>query len=151
MSLESDIKILCGQAIFAELEPEALRLIAFAAEPLRLRPGDVVFRQGEPSDGGYIVISGGISLDSTERPATAGKVLGSGVLLGELALVIPTRHSATAIARQNCVLLKIPRALFIRVLEESPASARRLKRALARELQQYVAELNKARKAVDFH
>jgi CRP-like cAMP-binding protein len=147
MSLESDIKILSGQLIFSELEPEALRLIAFASEPLSLRPGDVVFRQGEPSEGGYVVISGALSLDSTESPAIAGKLVGSGALLGELALVIPTQHSATAIARQNSDLLKIPRALFIRVLEESPASAQRLKHMLARELQQFVAELNKARKA----
>jgi CRP-like cAMP-binding protein len=146
MSLESDIKILSRQPIFAELEPEALRLIAFTSEPLRLRPGDVVFRQGEPSDGGYVVISGALSLDSTESPTLSGKVVGSGVLLGELALVIPTRNSATAIARQNSALLKIPRALFIRVLEQSPASAQRLKNNLARELKQFVAELNKARK-----
>ncbi|WP_294535624.1 cyclic nucleotide-binding domain-containing protein [uncultured Rhodoblastus sp.] len=147
MSLESDIKILIGQPIFAELAPEALRLIAFASEPLRLGPGDVVFRQGEPSEGGYVVISGALSLDSTESPAIAGKVVGPGVLLGELALIVPTQHSTTAIARQNSNLLKIPRALFIRALEASPASARRLKSAFARQLQQFVAELNKARKA----
>lgn len=147
MSLESDIRILAGQAIFAQLQPEALRLIAFASEPLRLRPGDVVFRQGDASEGGYIVISGALSLDSTESPAISGKVVGSGTLLGELALIVPTRHSATAIARQNSTLLKIPRALFIRVLEESPESAQQLKRALANELREFVAELNKARKA----
>jgi CRP-like cAMP-binding protein len=147
MSLESDIKILSGQPIFAQLQPEALRLIAFASEPLGLRPGDVVFRQGDSSDGGYIVLSGALSLDSTEGPAISGKVVGPGTLLGELALVIPTQHSATAIARQNSTLLKIPRALFLRVLEESPESARRLKRAVANELQQFVAELNKVRKA----
>ena len=72
MSLESDIKILSGQPIFAELEPEAVRLIAFGSEPLLLGPGDVVFRQGDPSDGGFIVISGALSLASTESSTIAG-------------------------------------------------------------------------------
>jgi CRP-like cAMP-binding protein len=147
MSLESDIKILSAQPIFTEMEPEALRLIAFASNTHRLRPGDVLFRQGDSSDGGYVIISGAIALDSSESPVIAGKVVGPGVLLGELALITPTRHAVTAIARQNSTLLIIPRSLFIRALEESPVSAQRLKRALGRELQDFVAELAKIRKA----
>ncbi len=147
MSLESDTKILAARPIFAELEPEALRLIAFASKTHRLRPGDVLFRQGDSSDGGYVIIAGAIALDSSESPAIAGKVVGPGALLGELALVIPTRHAVTAIARQNSTLLIIPRSLFIRALEESPVSAQRLKRALGRELEDFVAELTKMRKA----
>jgi CRP-like cAMP-binding protein len=147
MSLESDIKILSGLPIFSKLEPESLRLIAFAAETRVVRAGDVVFRQGDPSDGGYVVISGAIALDSSQSVAIAGKIAGVGVLLGELALLVSTRHPATAIARQNSTLLKIPRALFLRALEESPGGAQRLKRALGREMEAFALELDKTRQA----
>lgn len=147
MSLESDIQVLSAQPIFGELEPEALRLIAFASKTQRLKPGDVLFRQGDSSDGGYVIVSGAIALDSSVSPDIAGKVAGSGVLLGELALLVPTKHAVTAIARQNSTLLVISRSLFIRALEESPVSAQRLRRALGRELEDFVAELNRMRRA----
>lgn len=148
MSLESDIKILSRLPMLSKLEAEALRLVTFAAEKRVLRAGDVLFRQGDVSDGGYVVISGAIALDSSQGASVAGKIVGPGGLLGELALLVATRHPATAIARQNSSLLKIPRALFLRALEELPASAQRLKRALGRELESYSVELEKTRQAL---
>jgi CRP-like cAMP-binding protein len=51
-------------------------------------------------------------------------------LLGETALVVATKRPVTAIARQPSTVLRISRALFLRVLEEYPASAERLRRDL---------------------
>jgi CRP-like cAMP-binding protein len=146
--LENNIELFLQLPILSKLEPKALRLIAFAAEKRVLRAGDVLFRQGDLSEGGFVVISGAIALDSSQSAAVAGKIVGPGGLLGELALLIATRHPATAVARQNATLLKIPRALFLRALEESPLSAQRLKRALGRELESYSVELEKTRQAL---
>jgi CRP-like cAMP-binding protein len=146
--LESYIEQLSRLPMLAKVELEALRLIAFASEKRVLRAGDILFRQGDASDGGYLVISGAIALDSSQSAAVAGKVVGPGGLLGELALLVATRHPATAVARQNSTLLKITRALFLRAMEESPISAQRLKRALGRELESYSVELEKTRQAL---
>ena len=148
MTLESDIDTLSRLPLFSKLEPEALRLIAFAAETRVLRAGDVVFRQGDPSEGGYVVISGAIALDASQNASVAGKVVGPGALLGEMALLVSTHCPATAIARQNSTLLKISRALFLRALEELPLSAQRLKRALGRELDAFAVELEKTRQSL---
>jgi CRP-like cAMP-binding protein len=147
MTLDTNIRLLSDLPIFSDLEPEALKLVAFAAERRVLRAGDVLFRQGDWSDGGYVVITGAVALDTSRSSGVAGKIVGAGALLGELALLVATKHPTTAIARQNSTVLKISRALFLRALEESPASAERLKRALSRNLSLLWGELDKARQA----
>ncbi len=147
MTLDANIQLLSDLPIFSGLEPEALKLVAFAAEKRVLRAGDVLFRQGDWSDSGYVIVSGAVALDTSQSPGVAGKIVGAGALLGELALLVATKHPTTAIARQNSTVLKISRALFLRALEESPASAERLKRALSHNLSFLRAELDKTRRA----
>ena len=55
MSLEDDMALLARVAMLADMERDALRLLAFAAETRQLRAGDVLFRKDEMSDGGYVV------------------------------------------------------------------------------------------------
>lgn len=146
MSLNDNINILAQLPIFSNLEPEALRLIAFAAETRAFRAGDLLFRQGEISDGGQVLISGAVALDASQNAAKAGKIVGPGALLGELSLLVATKNSATAIARQNTKTLKVSRAMFLRTLEESPVSAGRLKRLFSRQLETFAKELEGARR-----
>ena len=67
MALAQDIALLRQVPLFARLEPEALRLIAFSAEARVYRAGDVVFRKGDRSDGAYLVTGGAVALDVAER------------------------------------------------------------------------------------
>ena len=145
MSLETNIKALSSLKIFAELDPDALRLIAFASETLTLSAGDVLFREGDESDGGYVIISGTIRIDSMNSTIESGTILGPGALVGELALLISYLYSVTAIARENSILLKIPRALFLRVLQELPANAQNLQHVLGAEIASFMKALAKTR------
>ncbi|MDR3424822.1 MAG: cyclic nucleotide-binding domain-containing protein [Alphaproteobacteria bacterium] len=147
MALETEVELLRALPLFSELESEAVRLIAFSAESKSMRAGDVLFRQGDASDGGYLVISGAIALDASQNGAIAAKVVGPGALIGELALLASTRRPATAIARQTSTVLKISRALFLRAIEASPTSAERLKRLLTIQLESLTLDLEKTRKA----
>ena len=103
------------------------------------------FAKGISSDGGYVVISGAVALDSSENATTARKIVGPGALMGELALLVTTKNAATAIARQNTTVSKVSRAMFLRTLEEFPVSAGRLKRMLSRELETFSRDLEKTR------
>jgi CRP-like cAMP-binding protein len=147
MSLDSDVKLLAALPIFASLDAEALRLIAFAAETRTFMAGDALYRQGQLSFGGYVIVSGAVALDSSQNGGVAAKIVGPGALLGESALLVPTRNPVTAIARQNVTVIKISRALFLRTLAETPASAHRLKTELGRELKIFVDDLEKTRKS----
>ncbi len=141
MALNDDIRQLCEVAIFRLLEPEALRLLAFAAETKLLRPDDVLFREGDASDGAFFVVRGALSLKAAvDREPLA---VSAPALLGELALISPTQRPATATATEHATVRYIPRALFHRVLEESPAGAAKIRALIAGRIADYAAELDR--------
>ena len=142
MSLEDDVRTLAGNPALAELDADALRLIAFSAETRILRAGDVIFRRNDPSDGGIFILSGSVALDAGGR--TTG-VFGPGSLLGDMALLTETRRPATAIAREPSSVLKISRPLFHRVLQEFPDNAVRMHRVLNERIHTLGHELDGAR------
>jgi CRP-like cAMP-binding protein len=141
MSLEEDIAKLARIPTFAPLEQDALRLLAFSAEPKVLRAGDVLFRRDEPSNGGFVLLNGSIALDSAEPGTGTARILRAPTLIGEAALLIKTTRPATAIAREPANLLRISRQLFHRVLVEYPRSAEALRRELGEHLRQFISEL----------
>ena len=133
MSLEQDIRNLSRIPIFAEVEPEALRLLAFAAETRILRTGEILFRKGDMSDGGYVILSGTMRLESGDDRGV-GPLARTHALVGELALVTQTERPVSAIAHEPTTVLKISRQLFQRVLKEFPQSAVRLRATLEERL-----------------
>ncbi len=139
MALDDDVRNLARNASFAELEPEALRLLAFSAETRILRAGDILFRRGDPADAGFIVLSGSIGLSAGD--GTEERIVGPQSLIGDLAMLTETRRPVTARARESSSVLKVSRTLFHRILQEFPQSAERLRRQVAKNLQNFVGDL----------
>lgn len=144
MSLESDIAVLRQVPLFADLTADQLRLLAFGAEHRRLKSGETLFRVAARADEGFVIVSGEITLKAGPPGAevpVAG--FGPGALLGELALITETRRAATALADGSCDLIRIPRTLFRRMLEEYPDLAvilhERISDQLARMMQDITA------------
>ena len=50
--------------MFANLDPHALQQVQFLARPFQVNAGTTLFRQGDPSDGLYLIKTGEI-----ENPA----------------------------------------------------------------------------------
>lgn len=144
MALEDDIRKLSRISLFRALETDALRLIAFGAEAKILRAGDLLFRKGDKSDAGYIVLSGSIALDEAGDGSPPSQVLRADSLIGEVALLVATERPVSAMAREPSTVLKISRQLFHRVLREYPESARRLRATLADDLRSLVQELEQS-------
>lgn len=131
MALQDDVRSLASNPTLRDLEPDALRLIAFSAEKRELRAGDILFRMGEISDGGYVVLSGSLTLEAGNGPAT---VAYPPALIGDSALIAETARPCTAVALEPSSIMAISRGLFQRVLTENPESAVRLRRLLATRL-----------------
>lgn len=148
MGLEEDIGTLARNPTFAVIEPEALRLIAFSADRLTLRAGDVVFRRDEPSNGGFVVLAGSIAMDASDHGAAQARIVRPPGLIGDIALLTLTRRPATAIAREPSTVLRISRQLFHRVLQEFPDSAERLRQSLSERLGQFLGELGSVRETL---
>jgi CRP-like cAMP-binding protein len=141
VALEDDIRRLSRISIFAAMETDALRLIAFGAETRILRAGDILFRRGDKSDAGFILLRGSISLQEHDDGSMPAQIVEPDSLIGEVALLVETERPATAIARGASTVLKISRALFHRVLREYPQSAVRVKAVMADELKTFLHAL----------
>lgn len=135
MPLDRDLDLLSAVTFFEGIAPEALKLIAFSADPRDFGDGERVFAAGEAAEGGYVVIDGRIDLlDERQTPPKVIERLGPGSLIGELALIVETRRPVSARAVGRAHVLSIRRALFRRMLEGYPDIARLLEGRIAERL-----------------
>jgi CRP-like cAMP-binding protein len=148
MSIEDDIAFLERVPTLALLGREALRIIAIGAESQYLHDGNVLFTQGETADAGYVVQEGSLSLASA-RSGDEALTAGPGTLLGELALLIETKRPVTATAREPSTVIRIPRTLFLKMLEGYPDAARRLQDNILTRTDHATREMYRVRSLLD--
>jgi CRP-like cAMP-binding protein len=144
MALDEDLNNFARNPLLAALEPKMLREVIRSALPRTLQAGDVLFRRDEPAEGGFLLRSGSIAFDPASQEATA-RVVWPPALIGEMALIAPTRRPTTAMVRESATVLEIPRALFQRALNQSPHSAERLRRLIATRLCSFASDLDELR------
>ncbi|MCB5174719.1 cyclic nucleotide-binding domain-containing protein [Microvirga lenta] len=146
MALEDDIAILSRAPLFNLLDRDALRLVAFASENRILRAGDMLFRKGDRSDGGYVVSQGAIALDAKDDGSPAAFVAGPGSLIGQAALFTRVERPATAMAREPSTVIRVTPSLMRRVLEEFPTAASAMHQAMTEELTRLSDGLERVRR-----
>lgn len=113
---------------------EAIRRELFA--------GEVLYRQGDPSDCAWLVESGSIELTASRGgDEVAHGVLGPGELLGELGLLESASRTATATAQVETVLLAIDHDLFVERLDKCDPIVRALVGGLRRRARNLLAAL----------
>jgi CRP-like cAMP-binding protein len=148
MSIEDDIAFLDQIPMFHRLGGSALRILAISAEGYRVEPGQVLFRVGDVADGAYVVQQGSFALQP-QRAGEAHVVAGPGTLLGESALIAETLRPATATAREESTVLRISRAMFLKMLDGYPDAARRLRDEIAARADQWAREMDNIRAALN--
>jgi CRP-like cAMP-binding protein len=146
MALDDDIAVLSGAPLFHLLERDALRLVAFASENRTLRAGDMLFRKGDKSDGGYVVSRGAVALDARDDGSPAAFIAGPGSVIGQAALFARIERPATAIAREPTTVIRVSPSLMRRVLEEFPNAAAAMHQAMAEELTRLTDGLEQVRR-----
>ncbi|KQS83917.1 MULTISPECIES: cyclic nucleotide-binding domain-containing protein [unclassified Rhizobium] len=145
MALNDDIALLSLVPLFAGIDEDKLRLIAFGAERRRLNRGQQLFREGAPADCAYAVASGSFTLTrslvdgSTETIDTVGR----GTLLSELAMISFVERKFTATAEEDSEVIRINRPLFRRMLEEYPEVAVIVETRIRDNLQTMISKMQK--------
>lgn len=143
MALEDDIAFLGRIPTFRVLGPEASRILSISAESMQMRGGEVLFEEGEPADAGYVVVYGAVELKGTrDRHAGEGVIARAGTLIGESALIVDTLRPATATTLEPTGLLRIPRSVFLRMLESEPNAAASLRDMIAGRLESTLHDLD---------
>lgn len=127
MSLARDIDILRRVPLLSQFSEDQLRLLAFSAESMQVPKGGTVFNEGERADGGIVLTIGKVQLETgMGRDARLRGTYDPGTLFGENALLAEGKRPARAVALEDCQLIRIRRALFSRMLQEFPETARKL-------------------------
>jgi CRP-like cAMP-binding protein len=150
MTIEDDIAFLERVPIFALLGPPALRILAIGAESRYVHNGEVLFSAGESADGGYVVQDGSFALQLPDAESDTARVtVERGTLLGEFALLTETVRPITATALEPSTVMRIPRSLFLKMLEGFPEAAHRLRDHLSRRAEQTAKDIAAVRQVID--
>jgi CRP-like cAMP-binding protein len=150
MSIDDDISFLNRVPTLALLGREPLRILAISAESRYVHEGDVLFREGEAADGAFVVQEGSFTLTSEHiSPGLEPVSIGPGTLLGELALLTSTVRPVTATALEASSVIRIPRTLFLRMLDGYPDAAQRLRTIIAKRADQAITDIQSVRPVLD--
>jgi len=120
-------------SLMAELGDTARAALRASSDRVVLAAGEVLFRAGQPADGAYAVVSGRVDVRTRDGRVRS---LGSGGVIGELALLTGGTRSATVVARRDSVLERISSDALHTVLAQDPTAARSLAGVLAAQLAQ---------------
>jgi CRP-like cAMP-binding protein len=149
MTIEDDIAFLERVPSFGLLGRDALRIIAIGAESRYVHAGEVLFGAGDPADAAYVVQEGSLRLKVASGASTAEVRVTRGALLGELALFTETTRPVTATALEPTTVLRVPRSLFLKMLEGFPDAARRLRDHIAARTNQATRDMIEVRTTLD--
>jgi len=149
MTIEDDIAFFERVPTLNMLGRPALRILAIGAESRYVHPGEVLFSAGDPADAGFVVQEGTFNLTSGQSERGDAVVVGRGTLLGELALLTETVRPVTATANEPSTVLRIPRTLFLKMLEGYPEAAKSLRDIIATRTDQSTQEIYGVRTILD--
>lgn len=142
MSLDEDIVFLGRIPTFRVLGREAMRILAISAQTIELSGGEQLFEEGEPADGGYVVVYGSVELRSVGESNIGTVVARKGSLIGETTLIVHAMRPATATALETTRLMHIPRSVFLRMLEGEPEGTRALRDMIESRLKSTLDDLD---------
>jgi CRP-like cAMP-binding protein len=149
MAIEDDITFFERVPTLGMLGRAALRILAIGAESRYVHRGEVLFNAGDMADSGFVVQEGAFKLAAQEQDGGRSITVGPGTLLGELAMLTETTRPVTATALEPSTVLRIPRSLFIKMLDGYPDAAKRLRDTLARRSEEWDRDIHYVRSALD--
>lgn len=116
---------LASVPLFADLSPADLERICSAADEISLEAGARLFAEGDHGDHAYVITAGEVEIRkaSLDRDVLLA-VQGVGDLVGEMALLQEEPRNATAVARTDAELARIPKAVLDDLIATSGTASR---------------------------
>jgi CRP-like cAMP-binding protein len=124
--------------LFENQPAEVIRAVLAQGQLLQFGPGEFVFRQGDPGERLFVVKSGVLEVlaaqaDGADPVPVA--YLGTGEVIGELALLTGSPRSATVRSPERAELFVVDKGVFFDLMDVLPAFSRNLCVVLARRLE----------------
>jgi energy-coupling factor transporter ATP-binding protein EcfA2 len=136
-TIDAAMRVLLTAPVLDGVAPSTAKILAYAGDQQRFRPGEDVVRAGDPGESCFFVLEG-----TAEVSVGAGGVravvaaLGPGEVVGETSLLLDAPRSATVTAATDLLVLRLPRDLFHDLLRKDDKFGLAVMRALARRLVQ---------------
>ena len=117
--------------------------IAFLMEEQNVPAGKELFREGAPSDGLYLVVSGELEMvkRATQRERELER-LGPGAIFGAISLLTREARTATARARVDSSVLRLPKDQFQAQMRAGSPAALKIVAGIAEVIAQRLAATN---------
>ena len=133
-----------GERAFCNLPPDALRALDALKFTTLYPKGALLFVEGQPSRGVYVLCAGRVKLSATSRDARViiTRIVERGEILGLCASLSAEAHEVTAETLEPCQINFIRGEEFLRFLSEHGEAALRVARQLGRD---YGAALEQVR------
>ncbi len=134
--------------LFAGLEEAACEKILLAARPQQAAPGEILFRQGEPSQQILLLVHGLIRMSqsvSREGQATL-RLMRAGELIGCVAAIRGFPYPATATTLEESRLLSWATSDFLELMKSQPALAHNILTIVGdrtREMVEHIGDLSR--------
>ncbi len=147
MSAPIDPAFLRGSDLFENQPEEVLKAVLAQGQLVEFGAGATVFKQGDQGDRLYIVQSGVVEVLAT--PADGADLvpvayLGTGEVMGELALLTGSPRSATVRSPERAVLFTLEKPVFLDLMQTLPAFSRNMSVVLAKRLEATTLKVPKA-------
>ena len=142
MTIETEVQSLRQVPMFRDIEPSRLKLLAFTSERVRFAPGQRLFSQGDAGDAAYVILEGKADVVLDHKGGTVKVAeLGQNALVGEMAILSDMPRSATILASEPAVALRIDKRVFLELLSQFPQMSIAIMRELALRLERTNAQL----------
>ena len=146
MSQLDDVVVpLLGARIFSGLDPGQLKALALEAEAVSFKRGETVIKAYQEGDGAFLIGSGSVIEQPEHGDSEPVHEFGTGTMIGEMAMLVETLHSATIIARTHVRALKFRRETLHGLMLKDPS----LSEHFVGKMQQRLSETAKCLRDVD--
>lgn len=128
--------------IFSDLDESCLRTLSHLFEEKEYRREEVILEEGSIGTSMMIIAQGKVrvSQKADTRNEEALKILQTGDVFGEMALLEDLPRSATVIAHTHVIIVSIERSEFMGFLEKDPQNGLKIMFKLAKILSQRLRE-----------
>jgi CRP-like cAMP-binding protein len=141
-----DATTILGRADFFEVcDAEQRRLLAFASERKKYRPGSVVYQAGEVPEGAHVLVTGTVASYQEGDENNPFVITTQGAVLGAMSLVVAKPRPVTIKAVDNVETLFVPRTAFLKLANQAPDLARRAADRIRGELMGYLSAVEQVK------
>ena len=141
MQLDDAATILSRADFFEVCDADQRRLLAFASERKKYRPGAVIYKAGDVPEGAHVLVSGTIATTHAGAEDDPFLVHTEGAVISAVALIVARPRPVTVKAVDAVETLFVPRTAFMKLAQQYPDLAARAADYIRRDLSGYLGAI----------